>query len=297
MSTIIKGICLFILFLFFIFVSDILAVTIQISGAPATLSEEEEFSLNVAIQGSKSIANKNYYLEAAFTKKDSSPSYFGWTKNNNEEWYNHGSNFSDFYKITMSPEASWSGTLKVKPDLTDSSFKGSDDYWLSVFRYTEGGSKGSDDCNQLLVFINHQESDPSPNPSPSPQSTSPSPSPSPSISPFPSPTPISATPPPSLSPEPSPTESNNKDEETDFTGEVFGATENSEEEDENNEEKEEEEKKKLSIPLIISITGIVFLGAASFPVLKPKLNKFLKKRRKFKKRKKDKNKNIESFEI
>ena len=60
----------------------------------------------------------------------------------------------------------------------------------------------------------------------------------------------------------------------DFTGEVLG-------EEEKKEKEEKEEKKfKLSLPLVIILTGLLFLTAASFPFLRPKLVKLLEKLRK-----------------
>ena len=79
------------LFLYLVFASRVFAVTISISGAPETLNEEEEFSLSVSVTGSSAIANKTYFLEGVFTKKDESASYFGWTQNEDGNWFNHGS--------------------------------------------------------------------------------------------------------------------------------------------------------------------------------------------------------------
>lgn len=67
-----------------------------------------------------------------------------------------------------------------------------------------------------------------------------------------------------------------KFEETDFTGEVFGVSENNEEDKAEEEEKKEEENGS-SLSLIISLSGIFFLSIASFPFLKPKLLKLIKK--------------------
>lgn len=138
---------------------------------------------------------------------------------------------------------------------------------------------------------------PSPSPSPSP-SLSPSPSsslsesedkssPSPSLSPSLSPNSALQN-----SPLPSPslksstlgltTQKKEDRENDDFTGEVFGAQESSEEATESGDEKEEEEKKKFrpSLPLIISLTGGLFLAGSSFPFLKPKIIKLIQKLKK-----------------
>ena len=67
--------------------------------------------------------------------------------------------------------------------------------------------------------------------------------------------------------------------EASFTGEVFGASESG---DENDEEKdlEENNKRKLNwlLPLGLSASGLVLVGGAAFPFLKPKLKKFFHRR-------------------
>lgn len=101
-------------------------------------------------------------------------------------------------------------------------------------------------------------------------SSSPSPSPSPSPS-------LNSSSTSSLKPSPSfqkKTEDLEEFEEASFTGGVLGETES----DQATESEESEDKKpfKPSFPLIIILTGLSFLGMASFPLVKPKIKKFIK---------------------
>ena len=62
-----------------------------------------------------------------------------------------------------------------------------------------------------------------------------------------------------------------------FSGEVMGATESGEKEAEENEGIEERQNHNWLVPLGLSGSGLVLLGAASFPFVKPKVVSFLKK--------------------
>ena len=127
--------------------------------------------------------------------------------------------------------------------------------------------------------------DPSPSPSPSPN-PSPSPSPSPKASPSPSSETSSSSPASSSQSSLDLTAKNQVNEEVvlskdldvkeaSFTGEVFGASESSQA----SMSAEEEQKKpfKFSLPLIISLAGILFLGTAAIPVLGPKIKELINK--------------------
>ncbi|PIS08852.1 hypothetical protein COT75_04570 [Candidatus Beckwithbacteria bacterium CG10_big_fil_rev_8_21_14_0_10_34_10] len=71
-------------------------------------------------------------------------------------------------------------------------------------------------------------------------------------------------------------ESKDSEREIDFTGEVFGTSSSQASQSGDNKD----EKFNLSLPLLISGSGAFFLLAASFPFLKPKINKLIKKSRK-----------------
>jgi len=71
-------------------------------------------------------------------------------------------------------------------------------------------------------------------------------------------------------------------------GEILGATESGEEEEEEKEEEEEEKEKPFLAPLFISGAGLLMLGGASFPFIKPKVVKFIER---WKKRKRNSPKN------
>ena len=60
-------------------------------------------------------------------------------------------------------------------------------------------------------------------------------------------------------------------EEASFTGQVFGATASSQATSSAEKEESEGKESKLTFPLVISLTGLSFLGIAAFPLVKPKL--------------------------
>lgn len=171
------------------------------SRTPSTVEGNQSFSVSVnfTIAGS---AGRNYFIRAAFFHPDTPTSYFGYTKNHFDSWYNGTPSpvdFTQYKKITMNEFNSWAGMVEVKPDLESSAFKGAGVYNLKLRYYTESGSLSSETSNTVQLTI---ASTASPSPSPDPTPTL-SPLPSPSLSPSPAPqvTP-SPTPPPSSKPSP-----------------------------------------------------------------------------------------------
>ena len=254
---------LFLIALFFVFGSKILAaLTININNLPTSVTASEKFDVTVLLSGLES--NVLYKVKSL-----------------------GGSPGSDLYKLyTLGKDGSswlaWNGAWDNMPE-TLSNASGSAQLIISSkfyndfsgdavykIRIKKENSSTTNDSQEFNLRVN-----PTPSPSPSP---TPTPTPTPSSTTEPSPT-LSST----ASPKPS-SKSENKieeessfakateDEETDFTGEVLGATESSQssfaETSEDKEENKKESKKHLILPFAIIGSGLLLLVAGSFPFLK-----------------------------
>lgn len=166
-------IILFVLSFLLIFSTSVFAV-FNISNTPSNISENEAFSVTISLTISGSAGN-SYYLRAAFSHPDTTTSYFGYTKNNTGSWYNGKPpplDYTQFYQVTMNQDNSWTGTIEVKPDPENSSFKGTGDYNFKVGRYTRTGSGPTWSDNSLTITVTSlPTATPSPSPSPSPTLT------------------------------------------------------------------------------------------------------------------------------
>lgn len=134
---------LFVILFIFIFLfnpKSTSAATFTFSGAPSSINESDSFSVNVTLSISGSSGN-SYYIRGAFSHSESPTAYFGYTKNNQGNWYN-GSPFdkTQYFQVIMDPDGQWSGTVEVKLDTSDSGYKGSGTYNFKLGRYTTGGS-------------------------------------------------------------------------------------------------------------------------------------------------------------
>lgn len=131
------------------------AVTVSVDGVPASVNENQEFTINVSI--SSASANTTNYLRTAFYSESSPTSYFGYTFNHLGEWYNGSPSPIDphkFLQIEINSEKLWSGELKVKIDSSNKYFNGNGNYYFKVGRYTASGTSVSDWSNSFPVNIN-----------------------------------------------------------------------------------------------------------------------------------------------
>jgi hypothetical protein len=128
---------IFVLAIFIVVPLRVFAVTITISGIPSGIDQNSEFDVNVTFlcqdcEGS--------YLRGVFYP--SGTNYFGYTQNKEGNWINvSGTNCAQYYPILqsdMSPEGTWSGKIKVKPDTSSSFFKGPGEYLFKIARYSSG---------------------------------------------------------------------------------------------------------------------------------------------------------------
>lgn len=200
------------------------AISFSISNPQTT---DDKITIDVSISGlsSSSCPDNNCYLQAAFTSQTQTR-YFGYTQNNNNEWYKYdGSPEQDYIKSTFfnfhPQDGNWSGTLTIKVDEQDSDYDGPGTYDLKVWRYSGNSNSSSGDADNLLP-IELTVSQPTPQPTSTPNPTS-SPTPKPTSSSTtastkksPSPTP-QKNPTPSASPSSSPEVLGQKDLAQGFT--------------------------------------------------------------------------------
>jgi hypothetical protein len=153
---IIKVTSSFILFviIYLIFVSDILAsgFTISIISVPSDLNLDQEGEVNLNFAGDqKYYANKSYYFRLGFSSEGST-NYFGLTQNNVGNWIGNTDDKTSYFQFQTSAEATWSGVIKIKNDLSSPYFLNTDSYQLRAGRYTSA-SDGSADWSDP-VWIN-----------------------------------------------------------------------------------------------------------------------------------------------
>ncbi len=156
-------------------VKPVVAVTVTISNAPATISDQP-FSLDISVSGASPATN---YLRANLFPPGTT-NYFGYTYNGTD--YINSSNYSQYFPITIDSSGNWNGSIQAKIDTTSTYYTGPGTYNLKVRRYTQSGSSYTW-SNELSVLANLPT--PTPTPTPTPSST---PSPTPTKTPSPAPT-------------------------------------------------------------------------------------------------------------
>ena len=192
MNRIIK-ILFIIVLLEFIFTGRVLAVTLDVSNIPATISASP-FGVTVSIFGAN--AGKNYLRVDLF--KEGTINYFGETYNGSE-WYTGSTGTSYFPVDIVSSSATATADIQAQigaPSYTD--YLGSGQYKLRVRRYTSALSYSAGNPYDIYIDL------PTPTPTPTP-SPSPSPTPSPTPTPTKTPTPIASPKPTAKAGTPTPT--------------------------------------------------------------------------------------------
>jgi len=126
----------------------------------------------------------------------SGTSYFGYTQGSDGSWTNApGSSCTLFYKVEkseLSKEGTWSGALKVKPDVESSHYIGPGEYLFKIGRYTPSCSSASVWSQEATIAITGPTHTPTPNPT-----STPAPTYTPALEPTPTPTDA----PPTMTPE------------------------------------------------------------------------------------------------
>jgi len=249
-----------------------------IESNPESIEYDQEVKLNFSFKDVN--PPKTYYLEAAFKHIDGTR-YFGWTKNDREQWYQYEEDaLANFFKFEIN-ESSKSGSLFAKPDHESTYFKGSGKYFLKLYKITEGGSK--EGSNAIEITINGPTLTPTPEPTETPQPTD-TPTPGPTDTPTPTTTsaPTSTpTPKASLTPTKKPTPSLTLTPTATPSGEILGqeASESAlgQLSDEDNKATPSSEGsgniKKIIFPAVAIIVGIGFIGFSVFSFLKGRRQK------------------------
>lgn len=153
------------------------AITLSVSNTPSTIDYQQDFSIDTNLSCSSSCSDS--YLRGVFYPDGTK--YFGFTKDNNNNWNNAtANNCNSFFKVLSSDlqTGSWSGKLQFKVDKDSAYYDGPGEYFFKLGRYT--ASCGSPIwSNEITIAIT------GPTPTPTPSAT-PTPSPSSTASPTPS---------------------------------------------------------------------------------------------------------------
>ena len=200
------------IFVLLTFTSKIYAMSISISDLPNEINQSDEAETAITFSCS---GCGDSFIRGVFYP--SGTNYFGLTQNNIGDWIGSDSDRSKYFKIAKTDliDASWSGKLSIKPDLSDSAYQGPGEYLFKVGRYTSSTDSGADWSNELAIRITGPTNTPTSTPTQTPTSTPVKTlTPTPTKTPTPSPT---KTP----TPRPSPTESPNDVVSTD-SGNVLG---------------------------------------------------------------------------
>ena len=157
--------------------------TIMINSFKNTLIDEEQFDVGISIE--EFTDGETIYFKGAFVAPEST-NYFGYTLKNGE-WIKNSETATVQFKAII---GAWNQILTVKPDLSDTSFKGPGSYNFKVgfYYYTTTGSLSLVNWSNT-VSITIAKSSPSPTSSPT---MNPTPSPTPTLTPTskpPTPTP------------------------------------------------------------------------------------------------------------
>ena len=142
---------LFLIILFFIFPQNVWAMTLSVSNLPSEINFNQE--VDVTLDFSCSGCGDYSYMRGVFFP--SGTNYFGLTQNNSGSWIGTSTDRSLYFAISKTDliEASWSGKIKVKPDIEDSAYLGTGEYIFKVGRYTSANDSSADWSNELLTKI------------------------------------------------------------------------------------------------------------------------------------------------
>jgi len=174
---------------FLLFVSNANAAINFSIEEPIVNQDQIEIGVSFANATNTNCPNQICYLQGLI-KASSSTRYFGFTKNNTDQWIDYIANpdpnliQSSFFKVQLE-NGSWSGKLMMKFNSDDVDYKGPGSYDLKIKRYTGNSSDGVDSnirSIQLDLTI------PTPTPTPTP-TLSPTVAPTPIRTPTPIPTP------------------------------------------------------------------------------------------------------------
>lgn len=176
------------------------ATSISFTNAPLTIDQSQEFEVDVVLLCPG--CSSDSYIRGVFYP--SGTSYFGYTQNNAGAWVNApGGSCTEYFKIATTDleEGSWSGKIKVKPDIENSYYASPGEYLFKIGRYTGSCSGSPTWSSETTISIS----------GPTPTSTA-TPTQAPTMTPIPTHTPVptaTSTPIPTNTPTRKPTPSLN----------------------------------------------------------------------------------------
>jgi hypothetical protein len=155
-------------YLFCVLVFPVSAVTVVSSNIPSSIDQNSEFDADVMLTCKGCDVS---YLRGVFYPNGTS--YSGFTQNKNGEWINvSGSNCTSYYPVLLSdfsPDGTWSGKIKVKPDIASSLYNGPGEYLFKIARYSSGCS--STWSQESTIAISGPTHTPTPTETPVPTNT------------------------------------------------------------------------------------------------------------------------------
>lgn len=243
----------FIVFLFLIFPVKIYAYSLVVSGLPNTIDQSTETQIDVVLTCS---GCGDSYLRGVFYPGNTN--YFGLTQNNAGEWVGLDPDRTKYFKVAKTDltDASWSGKIKIKPDIVDQSYTGPGEYLFKIGRYTSGTDASADWSNELAIKITGPTPSPSPTVVPT-QALSPTPTPVPVKTPSPTPVPVKTVK-PTVIPTPTP------------TPQVLGADAVETPKATPSPDKKESPEKSNSFPLMLAVTfvsaGLILIGFTGYSI-------------------------------
>lgn len=181
MRAIVVLIAVFIFLFYSPFVKSVFAVSFSISNPQVN---GEEVAIDVSVSGITTCSSETNkcYLQAAFTSTLDNPKYFGFTKNNQDQWYEYDNSIDKAYIQStffgFEPvDGGWSGTLVLKSNPDDPDYNGLGNYYIKAWRYTGNSNSYSGvSDNTLTVELSGPTATPvPPTPTPVPPTSTPVP--------------------------------------------------------------------------------------------------------------------------
>lgn len=256
------NVLLVLIFVWLVFPSKLYAMSISVSDLPLTIDQSDEIEISLFFSCS---GCGDSFIRAVFFP--SGVSYFGLTQNNNGDWVGSENDRSKYFKIAKTEliDASWSGKLRIKLDLADSSYQGPGEYLFKVGRYTSSSDSSAEWSDSYSIRIIGPTSTPTPTPTQTPTIT---PTPTYTSSPTKTPTPT-ANPTKTPTIKPSPTGSVT-DEVSSDSGDVLGmeVVINSPSSTPNSNVPSVSKNKNIVIAIIFVGLGMVLIGGSIYWVIK-----------------------------
>lgn len=124
-----------------IWLPQIHAVSVSLQDIPLSIDQDKQQDVSLLFDCANCTSDS--YIRAVFFPAGTS-SYFGFTQSAEGSWINApGGSCTKYFAISSSmlKDGTWSGKLKIKPDIASSYYKGPGEYQFKVGRYT--GSCGA----------------------------------------------------------------------------------------------------------------------------------------------------------